>query len=47
MLKYSTGHVAFTNEIKDTIGTNTSKQFYAKWYLYPQIHKEDIESEVS
>lgn len=40
-------HLSFTNEIKHTIDTNNSKPVYTKSYRYPQIHKEEVRTQVS
>lgn len=39
--------MTFTNEIKHSIDTKDSKPIYTKSYRYPQIHKQEVKSQVS
>lgn len=40
-------HLTFTNEIKHPIDTKDAKAIYTKSYRYPQIHKEEVRTQVS
>lgn len=40
-------HLSFTNEIKHTIDTNNAKPVFTKSYRYPQVHKEEVKTQVS
>lgn len=39
--------LTFTNEIKHAIDTNDAKPIFTKSYRYPQIHKEEVKTQVS
>ena len=39
--------MTFTNEIKHSIDTNDSKPVFTKSYRYPQIHKQEVKTQVS
>lgn len=39
--------LTFTNEIKHSIDTNNAKPIYTKSYRYPQIHKEEVRTQIS
>lgn len=40
-------NLTFTNEIKHQIDTNNAKPTFTKSYRYPQIHKEEVKSQVN
>lgn len=40
-------HLSFTNERKHPIDTKDAKAIYTKSYRYPQIHKEEVRTQVS
>ena len=40
-------HLTFTNEIKHSIQTKDAKPIYTKSYRYPQVHKEEVKTQIS
>lgn len=40
-------NLTFTNEIKHTIDTNNARPVFTKSYRYPQIHKEEVKTQVN
>ena len=40
-------NLTFTNEIKHVIDTNGARPVFTKSYRYPQVHKEEVKSQIS
>lgn len=39
--------LTFTNEVKHSIDTNNAKPVFTRSYRYPQIHKEEVKSQIN
>lgn len=39
--------LTFTNEIKHSIETNNTRPVFTKSYWYPQVHKEEVKTQIN